>query len=167
MHDYQLTPAEIALLQEKLRRDSAELDTIFHPDAAEKKMLAEAKAFVINSKSCVTARELIAIAGSSGIDIGSQLGEWEREQRIFAFNYEGVDYFPLYAFNPQRKFEPHAAMAEILAIFGKEMSGWECAFWFEGVNGFLSGKAPKNLIVIDPEIVTKAALLEMQPIMHA
>ena len=66
----------------------------------------------------------------------------------------------------QQKLKPYNAMAEIMTIFGTEMSGWGCAFWFEGVNGFLGGKAPKELIATNPELVIKGALLEMHPIMH-
>ena len=166
MHDYQLTPAEIAYLQERLRRDSAELDAIFNADTAEEQMLVKAKTIVVNGKNYVPAKEAADIVGSGVSDIGSQLSKWVREKLIFAFNYAGIDYFPLYALDPQHKFEPYPAMAEIIAIFGKEKSGWGCAFWFDGVNGFLSGKAPKDLIATAPELAIKAALLEMQPVTH-
>lgn len=166
MHDYKLTQAEIDSLKDQLQRDSAELDQIFDSDAAEKQMLAEAKAHVINSKSYASAKTLIDIAASSGYDIGLHLRDWEGDRLIFAFNHAGVDYFPLYAFDPEHEFNPYTAMAEILVIFGKEKSGWECAFWFEGINGFLSGKAPKDLIAVDPNLTIKAAVLEMQPVAH-
>jgi hypothetical protein len=38
--------------------------------------------------------------------------------------------------------------------------------WFEGVNGFLDGKKPKDLLVTASEAVSKAAGLEMQGIAH-
>ena len=105
MHDYHLTPAEIASLQEQLRRDSAELDTIFDSATIEKQMLVEAKEFVINSKSYVTAKEIADIAHSCDSHIGFQLRKWECEKLIFVINYAGVDYFPLYALDPATKVE--------------------------------------------------------------
>lgn len=57
-------------------------------------------------------------------------------------------------------------MGKILAVFGDEKGGWGAAFWFEAVNGYLGGKAPKELLVADPARVIEAAEREMAPIAH-
>jgi hypothetical protein len=152
MHKDQLTPQQIAELKEQLRRDSAELDAI---------MLDHAKRVAINSKSYLLANDIAKLTGLGG----AHLEQWKRDKLIFAFNHGGVDYFPAYALDPHNG-KPYAAVAKILEIFGGENSGWGCAFWFEGVNGRLGGKAPKDLIATDPDLVIKAALLEIQPISH-
>lgn len=133
----------------------------------EARMLAEAKATVINSKNYMTAKEIAEIAGYSGSNPSSQPNRWKRDKMIFAFNHCGIDYFPAYALDAEHGWKPYPAMAEILAIFDGEKGGWGCAFWFEGVNGYLGGKAPKDVLATDPARVIKAAALEMEPIAHA
>jgi len=130
------------------------------------KMLTEAKTFVINSKNYMTAEEIAEIAGYSGSDPSSWLNQWVRDKMIFVFIHDDVDYFPSYVLDPQNGWKPCAAMAEILAIFNGEKGGWGCAFWFEAVNGYLGGKAPREILALDPERVIKAAALEMEYVAH-
>lgn len=133
----------------------------------EARMLAESKRHVINTKSYVTAREIAEMAGYSGTNPSSQPNRWKRDRLIFAFNHGGVDYFPVYGLNRENGWKPYPAMATILKLFGDEKGGWGAAFWFEGVNGYLGGKTPKELLATDPERVIEAATLEMAPIAHA
>ena len=127
-------------------------------------MLTEAKAVVLNSKNYVTAAEIARYDDSAS---DSQLEQWKCDKLIFAFEHGGVDYFPAYALDPQHGWKPYPAMAEIVAIFGREKGGWSCAFWFEGVNGYLGGKAPKDMLATDPVRVVQAALIEMGSVAHA
>jgi len=155
MPSEKLTPAQIAELQEQLRRDSAELDAIIDNEAI---------SAVLSSRSYIMAKDISEAA--SGLS-SSQLDTWKREKMIFAFNYSGVEYFPLYALDPHHGWQPYAAMAEVLAVFDVEKGGWGCAFWFEGVNGYLGGRAPKDVLATDPGRVVEAATLEMSPVAHA
>lgn len=40
------------------------------------------------------------------------------------------------------------------------------AYWFESVNGHLSGKAPKAMLTIDPDRVIDAAKVEVDGVLH-
>jgi hypothetical protein len=162
MHDDELTPSEIVSLHEQMRSDMTDLATL-----TETQMLAEAKAAVLDSKSYVTATEIGAFAGISECSHTSEPYLWKRDKQIFAFNHCGVDYFPAYALNPQRGWKPYIEMADIMQIFDGTKGGWGCAFWFEAVNGYLGGKAPKDILAVDPDRVIKAALLEMKPVAHS
>lgn len=162
MHDYELTPSEIISLQEQTRRDMTDLAAL-----TEAQMIAEAKVAVLGSESYVTAAEIEAIAGMSESSDKSQVHLSKHDKKIFSFNHCGVDYFPAYALNPQGGWKPYVEMAKIMQIFDGTKSGWGCAFWFEAVNGYLGGTAPKNILAVDPARVIKAALLEIEPIGHS
>jgi hypothetical protein len=162
MPDYELTPSEIISLQAQMRRDMTELAAL-----TEAQMIAEAKAAVLDSESYLTAAEIEAITGISQSGHDPQLYLWERDKKVFSFNHCGIDYFPAYALNPQGGWKPYIEIAKIIQIFDGTKSGWGCAFWFEAVNGYLGGAAPKNILAVDPARVIKAALLEIEPIAHS
>lgn len=153
MRKDKLAPEQIAELHQQLGLDSAELDAI---------MLTQAMSVVISSKSYLPAKDIFDALGLHT----SVLEEWKRDKLIFAFEHNDVEYFPSYALEPGRECRPQPAIAEVLSIFGAEKSGWGCAFWFEAVNGYLSGKRPKDTLPYHPERVIDAAALEMSPISH-
>jgi hypothetical protein len=154
MYTDQLTPEQIADLHEQLRRDSVEL---------EEKMLDHAKSVVISSESYLTAKDIVEMVGSNS---SLHLEQWRRDKAIFAFSQNGADYFPIYAFDPHSGYKPYQALVQILNIFGDTKGGWGCAFWFEGINGYLDGKAPKELLASDPSRVIAAAALEIERAAH-
>ena len=45
-------------------------------------------------------------------------------------------------------------------------NGWEIAFWFAGVNSYLGGRAPKEVVANQPEAVLKAAKTEAIGLQH-
>ncbi len=45
-------------------------------------------------------------------------------------------------------------------------NGWEIAFWFAGVNSYLGGHAPKDIVASQPEAVLKAAMTEATGLQH-
>lgn len=50
--------------------------------------------------------------------------------------------------------------------FGATKSEWGLACWLSGVNGFLGGRRPVDLLATDPELVLSAARDEMAGVQH-
>lgn len=133
------------------------MDTVAQIEA---QMLAKARAVVLDSGSYLAAADMPCCSSA-------QLEKWKRDHLTFAFDHDGADLFPAYALDPKNGWTPYPALARILAIFDGKKSPWGCAFWFEGVNGFLDGKAPKDVLATDPDRVIQAAAREIEPVAHA
>src|SRR5690242_15407785 len=85
---------------------------------------------------------------------------WLRENKILALVFDGLEYFPVYALNPLKGYLPHESFQEVVKIFYDHKSSKGVAFWFQSVNGYLNGAAPKDLIGTVPEQVIEAAKIE-------
>lgn len=132
----------------------------------EARMLADAKNEVLQSKDYVTAKEIAEIARYSGTNPSAQPNKWKQAKQIFAVNHSGTDYFPFFALDAANGYKPYPALSDIMAIFGDDKGSWGAAFWFEAVNGYLEGQAPKILLGTDPSRVVTAAKMEVSPVAH-
>jgi hypothetical protein len=122
----------------------------------EAKMLADAKKAVFQSTTWVARDDFQTILIVSPDDAVTPEGLLE-DGRIFAIEVDGAKLFPFYALDPSLGFLPHKTLAEILNIFSWSKSGWELAFWFSSVTGFLGGQRPQDLLIKYPERVLVAA----------
>lgn len=120
----------------------------------------------IESGDFVTAKQMKQVLALGVWNTASRPNQWTKERRIFSFNHDGLDYFPLYALKAGKKLAPDPTVATILEIFGTGKTGLECAAWFAGANDFLSAATPKNTLTRSPEKVISAARAEMVSRQH-
>lgn len=129
-------------------------------------MKMQAKNHVLNSGDWVTPGQIAQIAGLSTANPSAQPNKWKREGQIFAINHNNNDYFPLFGLDPENGYRPVKTMRAVLDAFGNSKSAWGLAYWFAGVNGFLGGKRPQDILSVDPERVVAAAEDEVMGIVH-
>lgn len=144
------------------------LPEIAIPDAAlaQARMLVDAKSTILRSGDFLPAGEIAKLAGYSDKNPSAQPNKWKKDGTIFAIQHKGVDYFPLYALDPDENYRPYKAVAKVLHVFGDAKTGWGVAFWFAGLNSFLDDRRPQDLLAIDPNIVIAAAKDEVEGVQH-
>jgi len=130
------------------------------------RMMADARAKLLRSGDFLPAGEIAKLAGYSEKNPGAQPNRWKRDRAIFTIRDKGVDYFPLYALNPDEDYGPYNAVAEVLRVFADSLTGWGTAFWFAGLNSFLDDRRPQDLLAGDPALVIAAAKDEVEGIRH-
>jgi hypothetical protein len=137
------------------------------PRAAYELALMEiaARREILTSGDFVTANQIAELAKYSESNKSTQPNRWKREGRIFAIRFKGIDHFPFYALDPSRSFRPYPAVAEVLKILS-DRDPWSIAFWFAGLNGYLHGRAPKDVLARNPQSVIQAAIAEAEGIQH-
>lgn len=132
----------------------------------EAKMLARAKARILNSGDWLTAQDVAELAQLSTINASSQPNKWKRAGKIFALRHEGTDYFPVYGLDQQTSYRPRASLAPVITELAQSKDGWGMAFWFGSSNSYLAGRMPKDVLAEDPELVLKAAKDEVHGAQH-
>ncbi len=144
------------------------LPEIVIPKAAlvQARMMADAKSRILQSGDFLPAGEVAKLAGYSDKNPSAQPNKWKKDGVIFAIQHKGVDYFPLYALDPDENYRPYKAIAEILRVFGEAKTGWGIAFWFAGLNSFLDDRRPQDLLASDPALVIAAAKDELEGVQH-
>lgn len=88
------------------------------------RMMVDAKSKLLKSGDFLPAGEIAKLAGYSEKNPGAQPNRWKRDGAIFAIRHKGVDYFPLYALNPDEDYRPYNAVAEVLRVFADYETGW-------------------------------------------
>lgn len=144
------------------------LPEIVIPNAAliQARMMMDAKSKILLGGDFVSAVEITKLAGYSEKNPSAQPNKWKKDGTIFAIQYKGVDYFPLYALDPDENYRPYKAVSEVLRVFGDTKSGWGTAFWFAGLNSFLDDRRPQDLLASDPDLVIAAAKDEVEGVQH-
>ncbi len=133
---------------------------------AQARMMVDAKSTILQSGDFLPAGKIAKLAGYSERNPSAQPNKWKKDGAIFAIQHKGVDYFPMYALDPDENYRPYKAVAEILHIFGDTKTGWGTAFWFAGLNGFLDDRRPQDLLASDPGLVIAAARDEVEGVQH-
>jgi hypothetical protein len=82
---------------------------------------------------------------------------WRKAGKIFSVSYRGKDYFPSFQFADDG--QPLPLIGPLLAALRTAggMTDWDIALWFTTPNGWLSGQAPKTLL-LDPNRESAARL---------
>jgi hypothetical protein len=132
----------------------------------QEQMMLDAKTKILQSGDFLPSGEVAKLAGHSVKNANVQPNNWKRNGTIFAIEHKGVDYFPLYALDPERNCRPYKAFAEILRVFGDGKTGWGAAFWFASLKSFLDDRRPQDLLASDPDLVIAAAKDEVEGVQH-
>ena len=73
--------------------------------------------------------------------------------------------YPIFALSPEDGYKPYAKVCDILEVLSGK-APWGLAFWFESSNGYLGGRAPRELMKSDRQAVLAAAKNEAVGIQH-
>ena len=133
---------------------------------AQARMMVEAKTTILKSGDLVPAGEIAKLAGYSANNPSAQPNRWKREGAIFAIPYKGIDYYPLYALDPNENYRPYKQLAEVLRIFADTKDSWGLAFWFAGLNSFLDDKRPQDVLATHASRIIAAARDEVEGVQH-
>lgn len=129
------------------------------------KMQDQAKSRIIQSGDWLTLKQVGRGADLHGAELESHSRHWTSQALLFSISIHGEDYYPRYALDAQRYYQPLPALKPILAVF-VDWDGWALAFWFDSPNSYLGGQRPKELLASEPEKVLYAAEREVQGIAH-
>lgn len=136
------------------------------PALAQARMMIEQKRRILESGDYIPASEIAKLAGYSEINPSAQPNKWKREGTIFAISHNGVDYFPLFALDPEANYKPYPAIKQILEVFGEGKGAWSMSLWFAGLNSYLDDRRPQDLIESEPDLVIAAARDEREGLQH-
>jgi hypothetical protein len=131
----------------------------------EAKMMSAARSAVLESGDFAPSSAIAELGSFSVKNPSSQPNRWKQSRQIFAITHRGIDLYPLYALSTKDGVRPLPVVTEILQVLDGK-NGWEVAFWFAGVNSYLGGRAPKEIVASDPEAVLKAAMTEATGLQH-
>ncbi|MEE1922125.1 hypothetical protein V0R50_13360 [Pseudomonas sp. 148P] len=115
-----------------------------HTQLRESAMLAKGKTRILHSGDWLTAQRVVELAPLNSEFRCSLVAEWWRAGKIFALHHEGIDYFPIYAFDPAADYQPRPGLAPVITTLASKKDGWGMAFWFGSSNSVLGGRMPKD-----------------------
>jgi hypothetical protein len=104
----------------------------------------------------LTAAEVGTQAGLALSNPYATAARWKKTGAVFSVNHRGRELYPAFQFRDGR---PHPTIKAVLAALPRDLSPWETAFWFVSSNGWLEGRAPRN-VLDDVAAVTTAAQRE-------
>jgi hypothetical protein len=122
---------------------------------------AKARMRFMNNFLTLTAEEVAENAGSRAQNRHQAASRWKKEGKIFSIPWQGYERYPAFQFKDGR---PLPAIASVLANLPRRMSPWETAFWFVSTNGWLGGKAPRELLD-SPKRLAEAARRESDSVL--
>lgn len=133
----------------------------------EAKMIAKAQDMIIGDSQWVTGKDIAELAQFKSTNKSAGVAKWKSANKIFSVFYSGEEFYPIYALDKSNGFRPLEGLKPILELFSDKKDGWGTAYWFGSVNGYLGGRIPKDVIHSDPELVLKAAAVEVAGVIHA
>lgn len=132
----------------------------------EAKMKLAARQAVMNNGDWMPAARISEMAGFSEANSSTQPNRWKKHGKIFAITYNGSDFYPFYALDPDENYRPTKAMKQILEVLRQTKDDWGVALWFASHNSFLNGARPQDLLLSAPGRVLDAAHDEVVGILH-
>lgn len=126
--------------------------------------LADARGGLASDNLELRDRFIAEVPQLTSAEIGEQAGlrtknpyataaRWKKTGDIFSVQHRGKEYFPAFQF---REGRPRPTVKKVLAALPSRLSPWQRAFWFVSTNGWLSDKAPAD-VLDDPHAVVAAA----------
>ncbi len=123
-------------------------------DITKARMKADALRAVFNGTEWLTAAQIAELAGLGQANRSGAANRWKQRRKVFALQHEGQDHYPRYLLDEH--FRPLPGAEKVLEVL-ESFSPNRLASWFEGRNGLLGGKRPRELLATDPERVVEAA----------
>jgi hypothetical protein len=155
------TVVRVSATLDETRLESAigKLAEVLLPDE-----LADARGALASDNLELRDRFITQVPQLTSAEVGEQAGlrtknpyataaRWKKSGDIFSVQHRGKEYFPAFQF---REGRPHPTVKKALAALPSRLSSWQRAFWFVSTNGWLSDKAPADMLD-DPQAVVAAA----------
>jgi len=140
-------------------------DLMQHIQLIELIMRVKSRIAVLAGTQWLSANELAELAGLPN-EISATLNHWQQQKMIFSIQLRGVNYFPRYALDVDKGYQPFEAIFPIIEKLGNRRSGWGIASWFLGANSYLGGSRPQDRLATEPERVIAAAREDCRGIEH-
>jgi hypothetical protein len=130
-------------------------------DIRKARMMADAMRLIFAGTEWLTAEQIGASLASGGA-LGSRdprragaarANRWKNENRIFAIQRDGKDWYPRYQFD--ESFTPLEIMKTIIREFS-DAPRIEIAGWMESPNNYLDGKRPREVVRYAPGQIVDA-----------
>ncbi|WP_367863298.1 hypothetical protein [Pseudomonas guariconensis] len=128
--------------------------------------LERARREILQSGDWLLADELSVLASQRDQASESNPYSWLRDDKIFAISYDGKDYFPRYALDVGRGYQPVPSLLDVIRILKVMKNGWEMAFWFASPNSHLADQRPQDVMCNHIKDVVDAAQQEVASISH-
>lgn len=128
--------------------------------------LERARREILDSDDWLTTAELLALGSPSDWISVADLRLWLCDDQIFALRSDGADYFPRYALDVERDYQPILGLDRAIRLLKTTKSEWEIAFWFASLNSYLGGQRPQDILHHRMESVFEAAQQELAEISH-
>ncbi len=136
-------------------------------NAAEERMLEDAKSFIRASGEFRTTSDLAKLLRVEIHDLDQQLNDWMYRREIFSIQDQNAgELFPVFGFDSKCGLQVSEAIPRVLEIFRGKLSDWAIAAWLIAGNGYLDGESPRNLVEKNPNRVIAAAQDEMNEVSH-
>ena len=116
---------------------------------------AKARGDLAREFGLLSSAAVAALAESASTNASAIASRWKAEGKVFTTTSAGQQRFPGFQFGAGGR--PLPVIAQVLAVLGARLSGWELALWFTGSNGWLGGERPVDVLDSDPELVIEAA----------
>lgn len=129
-------------------------------------MTVRAQAAVFSSCRWFAVSELSQLHGCELEIMANLLSAWKAELMLFSVEHSSIDYYPSYAFDKESVCTPAKELRLVLRAFEGRRSGWDVAYWFASVNGYLGGQRPQDLLKAEPGRVLAAAKDNLIGIRH-
>lgn len=114
------------------------------PLLAQVRRNAEARTELIGEFGLFTSADLARLHHSQAANAAALGYRLRKQGRVFAVDVAGDAQYPGFEFGPDGK--PLPVIAEIIAVFGDQLTGWDLALWFTGRNGWLGGSRPVDAL---------------------
>jgi len=106
---------------------------------------------------CYTSDEIRDLASPDSNDTQDYASVWEKQNKIFSVNANGVDVFPSFQFQDGKPLE---IIEDLLAQMPDDMSNWQIAYWFSfGSNYIENGLAPKDSFELKDDLAASVKAL--------
>lgn len=116
---------------------------------------ADARGELAAEFGLLSSTQVANLAGSTASNPAALASRWGKERKVFTVDVDGSGRFPGFQFGQNGR--PLPVIAEVLAVVGERVTGWELALWFTGSSGRLGGDRPVDVLDSDPELVVEAA----------
>lgn len=117
---------------------------------------AKARGDLAREFGLLSSADVAALAESTSTNASAMASRWKAEGKVFTTTTSaGQQRFPGFQFGEDGR--PLPVIAQVLAVLGARLSGWELALWFTGSNGWLGDMRPVDVLDSDPELIVEAA----------
>lgn len=116
---------------------------------------AEARVELVEEFDVLTSAQMAKQVHSVAKNPSATATRWHSQGKVFHVSWDGATVYPGFQFDDVG--QPLPVVAEVVAVVGDRLAGWELALWFTGASFWLDGDRPVDLLRTAPADVVDAA----------